>query len=472
MTVIATAGHLEDFRDVPPYTFVVAGAAEMIKAAADEPVACCKGVSTGPRHATGSGAPTPDWRTRGAGPPPGTALRRPATDVTSGSLGRGMTGCPRGTILGRARAQRPFDPSATAGRAAREDLFMTYSRTVRRSRIAALVIVALTAVGLVGGWLLDEVRGPRFAAETNVLVQFGQVQGFLLTGQSSGVTTQDVADVATLATSPDVLDLAARRLGGGQDGTDLTGEVTATSASLSNGFTVTATGATSAAARRLSALVAEATADVQRQRISESAASLSELADGDLKRTIQQRAQVLLSSVPPIQVLRTAAATSTRSAVTTTIMMGIVGLAAGVLLVVGYSFARPVVSRPRDAQRLTELPSVAFEEPHGGGEVSRLVRRLLDVRGGDVVLVPVTAAACKSAELVAEWARDRTESAAEAARIVVAPEPVAAVLDPRPPAGGSAVVLVVPQGVASRALSDALGLLSTWRAPDAVVVTG
>ena len=43
--VVATAGHLEHSSDVPPHTYVVAGAAEMAEAmvaAADEPVSCAK----------------------------------------------------------------------------------------------------------------------------------------------------------------------------------------------------------------------------------------------------------------------------------------------------------------------------------------------------------------------------------------------------------------------------------------------
>jgi capsular polysaccharide biosynthesis protein len=342
----------------------------------------------------------------------------------------------------------------------------------RRSRAAALVIAVLTTLGLVGGWLVAEVRGPSYDAQTNVLVQFGQVQAFLLTGQSSAVSIQDVADAGTLATSPDVLDLAAERLDDGLDGDDLAALVTATGLSSSNGFTLTATADTAEDAEALSSAVAQATIDTQQQRISDSAASLAALADGDLKTIIQQRAQILVSSVQPLEVLRTAAATNTRSTLVTTLALGIVGLAAGVLLLVGVHFARPVVSRPRDAQRLTERPSVAFEPSQASPEAGALVHRLLETRPGEVLVVPVDAAAAKSAEVFAEWARSRAESTGDGERIVVTTEPITAVLAPRPPAPADmAVVLVVPQGVAARTVSDAVSLLGTWRAADAVVVS-
>ena len=384
-----------------------------------------------------------------------------------------MTGPGSGPKLGsRPRDSSPTCP-VTVTCAAREDHVVTHRPSLRRPRTAALLLVVLTAAGLVGGWLLQEVRGPSYEAQTNVLVQFGQVQAFLLTGQSTAVSTSDVADAATLATSPDVLDLAADRLDDGRDGDELSAVVTATAlASSSNGFTITATGSTAEEAQQVSEAVARAATDTQQQRISESAANLAALADGDLKTTIQQRAQVLVTSVQPLEVLRTAAATSSGSAVVSSLALGIVGLAAGVLLVIAVTFARPVVSRPRDAQRLTDLPSVAFEPGQPNAEAGQLVRRLLDTRPGDVLLVPVDLGAQKSAEVLAEWARSRAEGAADAARLTVGTEPVTAVLDPRPPAPADmAVVLVAPRGTSTRTVSDAVSLLGTWRAADAVVVT-
>lgn len=348
---------------------------------------------------------------------------------------------------------------------------MTYRRTVRRTRwVAGLLVAGLTVLGGAAGWEVEHARGPQYQASTDVLVQFWSVQGYLLTGQGSPVSTQDVADAATLATSPDVLDLAASRLGHGTQGTALARTVTVTPQLVSHGITIVATGTTAAQAEQTSQAVATAMTDTLNQRIENTAAGLSAVNNGDFRSVLEQRAQVLTSSVQPLQVLRTGTAQQTSPSTKTPIMLAVVGLAAGVLLVIALVFARPVVSRARDAQRLTELPAVPFETPLGGPRAARMLRRLLDSRPeGDVLVLPVDADAEKAAEQFAEWSRTRTGAAAEAARIVAGPDPVSAVLEPRP-AQVAAVLLVVPQGTPRSTLTDAVALLGTWRPADAVVV--
>jgi capsular polysaccharide biosynthesis protein len=350
---------------------------------------------------------------------------------------------------------------------------VSYRRTARRTRwIAGVLVVGLTLVGVLGGWALEHARGPRFTASTDVLVQFWDVQAFLLTGQGSTVSSQDVADAATLATSGNVLDLAAQQLADGRDAAALAATVTATPQSLANGITITATGTTASSAERASTAVAQALDDTIQARITNSAAGLEGANSGDFGSLVRQRAQALSSSVQPLQVLRTAAAQQTGPSMKTPAMLGIVGLAAGVLLVIALVYARPVVGGPRDAQRLTELPAVPFDLHSGAPSATRLVRRLLDGRPqGRVLIVPVDAATEKAAEAFAEWARDRTDSPEEAARLVAVPDPTGTVLDPRPAPGAvSAVVLVVPAGSSRRTVADAVALLRTWRAVDAVVV--
>lgn len=349
---------------------------------------------------------------------------------------------------------------------------MTYRRTVRRTRwIAGLLVVGLTLIGAAGGWALGRARGPQFTASTDVLVQFWDVQTFLLTGQGGAVSSSDVADASTLATSGNVLDLAASRLDDGRDGAALAQDVTAVPESFGNGITITATGTTASSASRTSAAVAAALSDTIQTRINNSAAGL-ENGGGDFGTLVRQRAQALSSSVQPLQVLRTAAAQQTAPTMKTPAMLGIVGLAAGVLLVIALVYARPVVGRPRDVQRLTELPAVPFDARSAAPAATRLVRRLLESRPhGRVLIVPVDAAAEKTAEVFADWARDRTESPQEAARLVAVAEPTGTVLDPRPAPGAvSSVVLVVPAGASRRTVADAVALLRTWRAVDAVVV--
>ena len=80
-------------------------------------------------------------------------------------------------------------------------------------------------------------------------MRFWSVESFLLTGQSSSVSSADVSDAATLGASRDVLDRAAEQLDDGRDGADLAGVVSVTPSSSSNAVSITAT-ATDAASGR------------------------------------------------------------------------------------------------------------------------------------------------------------------------------------------------------------------------------
>jgi capsular polysaccharide biosynthesis protein len=348
-----------------------------------------------------------------------------------------------------------------------------YRRTARRTRwIGGLLVVGLTLIGGATGWAIEHARGPEFEASTDVRVQFWGIETFLLTGQGGTVSGQDVADAATLATSPDVLDLAATRLSDGRNGHALGATVTATPQLTSNGVTIVATGTTAATAERTSAAVAQAMSDTLQKRIAATADSLQGVNGGDFSSILQQRAQVLTRSVAPLQVLRTASPVQTGPTLKTAVTLAVVGLAAGVLLMIALVFIRPVVARSSDVQRLTELPTVSFDRRHGDAAAMRLVRRLLDGRPqGQILVVPVDAGAEKTATEFAEWARRRTDGPTEAARLVATVEPLAVVLDPRPARDAvAAVMLVAPQGVSRRVLSDAVALLRTWRAADAVVI--
>jgi|1186.fasta_scaffold33606_2 capsular polysaccharide biosynthesis protein len=346
-------------------------------------------------------------------------------------------------------------------------------RTPRRMRLFAVLLIAvLTVAGGAGGWLAGRMQGPQYQATTQVLVQFWSINSFLLTGQGDTVGSSDVADAAALATSTDVLDAAARRLDDGRTGAELAGDVTATPGVTSHAVSIVATATTAADARTASAEVAAAMIESLDQRISDTAEGVAGTGDSTFAALVQQRAQVLTSSVKPLQALATGEPQQTAPTMKTPVALAMVGLAAAVLILVALTFARPVVGRAREVQRLVELPAVPFAEPLGGAEASGLVRRLFDTRTtGSIVVVPVDAAAEKSARAFAEWMRARTRDAAEAARIVSTPDPAGTVLAPRP-AGDAlgAVVLVAPRGTPRRALTDAVALLSTWRSADAVVV--
>jgi capsular polysaccharide biosynthesis protein len=282
-----------------------------------------------------------------------------------------------------------------------------------------------------------------------------------------------VADAATLGASPDVLDEAAAQLSDGRDGVALATDVTVVPQSNSHSVTIVATGKTAPAARAASEAVAAAMTDILERRISGTADSLADVAGGDFRATLEQRAQVLTTSVQPLQVLQTAPAQQTGPSFKTPVMLAVVGLAAGMLLVIALVFTRPVVTSAREAQRLTQLPAVPLDGGHDRSAAIRLIRRLLDSRPkGQIFVVPVDAEAEKAAQQFADWAREHTASSADAARIVATGEPVDVVIDRRPRVDAvAAVVLIAPRGVSRSALTDSVALLSTWRSADAVVIS-
>ncbi|MCW2535787.1 MAG: hypothetical protein JWQ26_1486 [Modestobacter sp.] len=353
-------------------------------------------------------------------------------------------------------------------------LRLTQLRTPRATRrVAALLIVGLTLLGAGVGWAVEAARGAEYQVRTDVLVRFWSVESYLLTGQGSSVSSLDVADAATLAQSRGVLGDAAERLDDGRTSRDLSTSVTVTPQLTSNSVVIVATAGDEDTARETSEAVAAAMIAAVRERISDTADSLKAAAGGDVTSQLLQRAQALTTSVQPLEALASGEPEQTSPSGRTPIALAIVGLAAGTLLVIALVFGRPVIGRARDAQRLLELPAVDFAGAATTAHTARLVRRLFDDRPeGSVLIVPVDADSEKTARRFVDWVIGHTGDAAEAARLVLAPEVDGAVLRPRPGAEQvAAVLLVVPAGTSRRDLTDAAGLLTAWRAPDAVVVT-
>lgn len=336
---------------------------------------------------------------------------------------------------------------------------------------AVLLVAAFTLGGAAAGWAVEQAKGAQYQASTDVLVRFWSVESFMLSGQSAQVTSTDVADAATLAGSRDVLDRAAAQLADGQTGSDLAKEVVVTPSDTSNAVTIAATAHDPRTAKQTSEAVATAMIAALKDRISASSQGLTGLSS-DFRTQLQQRADVLNTSVHPLVALATSDARQTAPTTKGLIAFAIVGLAAGTLLVVGVRFARPTIEEARVAQRLVARPAVPFSPSSGSAEAARLVRRLLDDRArGSILVVPVDGESEKAAREVAEWARARSADDREATRIVCAAEPAGAVLAPRPGSDEvAAVLLVVPRGTPRRVLGDAVTLLSTWRPADAVVV--
>jgi capsular polysaccharide biosynthesis protein len=329
----------------------------------------------------------------------------------------------------------------------------------------------MTLLGGAAGWGVQQAQDPEYQVSTNVLVHFWSIESYLLNGQVDTVTSLDVADAATLGSSKGVLNAAARQLDDGRDGADLGKAVTVTAQTTSNSVTIVAIDPDPDTARDISQAVATAMIAAVQQRITTAEASLADAAQGDFTTGVQQRAQVLTTTVEPLEALASGTAEQTAPNGKTALAMAVVGLAAAALILVGLVFGRPLVNTAREGQRLLEVPTVPFT----GGEdpqAARLVRRLLDDRpAGSIVLVPVDDPADKAAGEFLGWARNHCATPAEADRLVTAPEPAGVVLRPRPAADEvAAVLLVVTAGTNRRDVTDAAALLRTWRAADAAVL--
>ena len=347
---------------------------------------------------------------------------------------------------------------------------MTLHRLSRRAGVVLLTVLLVLGAG--AGVAVEFTRGEQWRSSTDALVRTWSVDSLLLSGATTDVGTSDQADAAVVAVSQEVLGRAAADLDDGRAGQAQSEDVTATPVASSHIVTITATGRTAAEAETTSEAVAEAFAGYVRTTLTDAAAGLLATEAGQNTPEIQVRAQLLSSTLQPVEVFRTAQPTQTSPSVQTPIALGVVGLALGALVLLGLSMLRPAVTSARDAQRQVGLPAAAFDGERGP-DTARLIARLRETRPeGKLLFAPISAEAEKTGVELVEWIRSRSGDEA-ASRIELAPEPTGAVLADRPAAGEvAALILVVPAGTPRSDLTDGVALLAPWRAPDAVVVVG
>jgi capsular polysaccharide biosynthesis protein len=340
-----------------------------------------------------------------------------------------------------------------------------------------VLLVVLTAAGAVTGWAISRSQATEYEASTSVLVRYWAVETYVLTGQGTQVTSQDISGAAIFASSDEVLDRTVQTLADGRTADDL--DITATPLVAANAVQIVATAESAADAQEISSTVADAMVAVLQDRIVDTASGLADATDsGDrnaltLLAEVEQRVQVLTEGVQPLVPLTTSDPEKTSPTGQLPWILGIIGLAAGALIATGLLFSRPAINRPRDAQRLTGVPAVSTGGSADEDQAGRIVRHLLKTRTeGKLLVIPVDDATDKSALAFAERVRGQLGDSTEEARIESVPEPAAAVLAPRPVGGQvAAVLLLVPKGISRRALTDAVALLESWHPVDAVVVT-
>ncbi|MGH3827803.1 MAG: hypothetical protein ACRDQX_11615 [Pseudonocardiaceae bacterium] len=342
------------------------------------------------------------------------------------------------------------------------------------ARAAAIILVSLTVIGVAAGLLLNRVQGTKWTATTNVLVRMapGDVDGLLLTGTSNPVSIADQIDESALATSQGVLIKAAHELNVRGGLTEMQREVTAAPQGSSHVIVITATEPNAATAQRTADVVANIFIAMTQQRLAAIAASLPP-ATGPLTANseVLRRAQLITRTLQPLQMFHDEQPTQL-SRVRTPAALGIVGLAAGALVVLALAFLGQRVDKPRDAQRLLSLPAVHHDRSRGGPAAARLVRGLLHGSPhGELLVCPVDIDAEQDAVRFADWTRKQDQDT-PTHKVRLMSEPTSTIIGTRPqPDEAAGLLLVVPRGTSRQVLADAAALLATWRPIDAVVVT-
>jgi capsular polysaccharide biosynthesis protein len=340
------------------------------------------------------------------------------------------------------------------------------------ARAATIILASLTLLGVTAGLLLNLVQGPKWTATTNVLVRDASVDGLLLTGTAYPISIADQIDESALATSQDVLIQAVRELNVPGGLTELQRHVTAAPQGSSHVIEIKATEPDAATAQRTADVVAAIFMTMTQQRLDSFAASLPPVA-GPLPANseVLRRAELITRTLHPLQVFHGEQPTQVSRA-RAPAALGIVGLAAGALVVLALTFLGRRIDRPRDAQRLLSLPAVHYDRRQGGPAAARLVRNLLDGRPSGALLVcPVDIDAERDAKRFADWTREQGQDTPSPG-VRLMPEPTSTVIGARPNPGEAAgLLLVVPRGTSRQVLADTTALLATWRPVDAVVVT-
>jgi capsular polysaccharide biosynthesis protein len=304
------------------------------------------------------------------------------------------------------------------------------------ARAGAVIIVSLVVLGVIAGVIWNVVQGPRWTATTNVLIRLSSVDTLLLTGNVDSSNSTDQMDDAFLATSQDILGEVIRQLHPVGGLPQLQKDVNATPQGSSHVIVISATEPDPVTAQRISDTVANT-----------------------FVAAVHTRLTTLAASQPPTRVPTA---------------LGIVGLAAGALVVLALSLLGLRVDRPRDTQRLLEVPAVPYDRSDGSAAAARLVQAVLRAHPvGTLLICPVDPEAELAAVRFAGWVREHGQGEQDSPREVrLVPEPASAVVGARPPAQDTAgLLLVVPRGTSRHVLADAAALLNTWRRVDAVAVT-
>ena len=367
------------------------------------------------------------------------------------------------------------------------------------ARAGGIIVVTLVVLGVVAGVIWNVVLGPRWTATTDVLIRLSSVDTLLLTGSPDSANSTDQIDDASLATSQDTLNEVISQLHVGGGLLQLQKDVNATPQGSSHVIVISATEPDPVTAQRIADAVAGDFVAAARQRLAVLAASLqpsggapmpsvaaapngtaaamnsaaTNSAVASANAEVLARAQLVAKTMQPWQVYRDQLP-SRESPVRVPAALGIVGLAAGALVILALSFLGLRVDRPRDAQRLLEIPAVPYDRSGGSAAAARLVQAVLRAHpAGKLLICPVDPDAELAAVRFAGWVREHGQGEQDSPREVeLVPEPATAVVGPRPAAPGIAgLLLVVPRGTARHVVADAAALLNTWRPADAVAVT-
>lgn len=371
------------------------------------------------------------------------------------------------------------DPSERTGR------LRAQAAALSTAKGAAAIMVTLSLVGALLGFLVNLVQSPKWSATTSVMVKVGDQQRFALKDDWSGPSYEDQVDMASVATNQDALIAVARQLNLPDSLADLQKNTGAYPKGSSHVIVFSATQADPELAQRVADALATNFVESSQRGMEAMLQSLPpepvEPPDPDHPVTtpaappgpdheIIERAGLLTNTIKPLQVYHDDLP-SRPSPARTPAALAVVGLAAGALVVLALTFLGQRVDRPRDAQRLLALPAVKYDRSGNCPEVERLVAAMIrEQPAAELLVCPVDPDSELAAVRFAGWVRKQGEG--KDGRVVrLVPDPTSAVVGARPVEGSVAgLLVVVPLGTPRQAVTDSVELLRTWVPASGVVV--
>lgn len=217
-------------------------------------------------------------------------------------------------------------------------------------RRVAVILAAGLILGVAAGLVLGTVRGPRHQAVASVMVQATPTStlGLLINGTSDAISSGDMVDVALLATSTPLLTAAAEQVSAAGDHPDVTADdladwVTSEPVLSSHLVQITVEAPEPALATAVLEALTTQLVDEQQAQVDAVVDSVAlpepgEVGTDPAAEQVRVRVGLVAQALVPLRVVSIGAPEQTAPGVVLPAALGVVGLAAGALVVIGASW--------------------------------------------------------------------------------------------------------------------------------------